>query len=53
MSGENKKALESQLNSMLAKNKEFIISNTAVVAESKKDSEDKIKLTGSAESDDE
>ncbi len=54
LSGENKKAIESQLNSMLAKNKEFIISNTAVVSESKKDdSEDKIKLTGSAESDDE
>jgi DNA topoisomerase-6 subunit B len=54
LSGENKKALESQLNSMLAKNKEFIISNTAVVSESKKkDSEDNIELTGSAESDDE
>jgi DNA topoisomerase-6 subunit B len=54
LSGENKKAIESQLNSMLAKNKEFIQTNTAIVSESKKDdSEDKIKLTGSAESDDE
>jgi DNA topoisomerase-6 subunit B len=54
LSGENKKAIESQLNSMLAKNKEFIQTNTAIVAESKKEeSEDKIKLTGSAESDDE
>ncbi len=54
LSGENKKAIESQLNSMLAKNKEYIQTNTAIVAESKKDdAEDKIKLTGSAESDDE
>ncbi len=54
LSGENKKALESHLSSMLAKNKEFIISNTAIVNVSEKEGkEDEIKLTGSAERDDE
>lgn len=54
LSGENKKLIETQLSSMLAKNREFIISNTIVAtASEKEDKEDKIKLTGSAESDEE
>ncbi len=50
LSGENKKLLETQLNQMLAKNKEFIQSN--VVTVNKKEKDDDIELTGSAESED-
>ncbi len=50
LSGENKKVIESQLNQMLAKNKEFIQANAAKTIE-KDESEDDIKLTGSAERD--
>jgi DNA topoisomerase-6 subunit B len=52
LSGENKKAIEGQLNQMLAKNKEFIQANAAKV-EDRDDSDDDIKLTGSAEGDEE
>jgi DNA topoisomerase-6 subunit B len=52
LSGENKKVIESELNKMLAKNKEFIQANAAKVVE-KEESDDDIKLTGSAERDDE
>ena len=52
LSGENKKAIEGQLNQMLAKNKEFIQANAAKVEE-RDESEDDIKLTGSAEGDEE
>jgi DNA topoisomerase-6 subunit B len=52
LSGENKKTIEGQLNQMLAKNKEFIQANAAKV-EDRDDSDDDIKLTGSAEGDEE
>ena len=52
LSGENKKVIESELNKMLAKNKEFIQANAAKVVE-KEESDDDIKLTGSAERDEE
>ncbi|MDO8661320.1 MAG: DNA topoisomerase VI subunit B [Candidatus Woesearchaeota archaeon] len=52
LSGENKKIIEQQLSTMLAKNKEFIIQNTSKVSE-REESDDDIKITGSAESDDE
>lgn len=52
LSGENKKVIESQLNQMLAKNKEFIQANAAK-AEERDESEDDIKLTGSAEREEE
>lgn len=52
LSGENKKVIESELNKMLAKNKEFIQANAAKVVE-KDESDDDIKLTGSAERDEE
>ncbi len=52
LSGENKKLIEQQLSTMLAKNKEFIIKNTIKVSE-REESDDNIKITGSAESDDE
>lgn len=48
LSGENKKMIESQLNQMLAKNKEFIQKHTVIVAEPE-EKEDNIKLTGKAE----
>ncbi len=52
LSGENKKLIEQQLSTMLAKNKEFIIQNTATVQE-REESDDDIKITGSAERDEE
>ena len=52
LSGENKKVIESQLSQMLAKNKEFIQANAAKAVE-KEEAEDDIKLTGSAERDEE
>ena len=52
LSGDNKKLIESQLSSLLAKNKEFIQANAAKAVE-KEESDDDIELTGSAESDDE
>jgi DNA topoisomerase-6 subunit B len=52
LSGENKKIIESELNKMLAKNKEFIQANAAKTVETD-ESDDDIKLTGSAESDEE
>jgi DNA topoisomerase-6 subunit B len=52
LSGENKKIIESELNKMLAKNKEFIQANAAKAVE-RDESEDDIKLTGSAERDEE
>jgi DNA topoisomerase-6 subunit B len=55
LSGENKKLIETQLNSMLAKNKEFIQAHaSASESAGKQDKpEDDIALTGSAESDEE
>jgi len=52
LSGENKKAIETQLAQMLAKNKEFIQANAAKTAD-REESDDDIKLTGSAERDEE
>ena len=53
LSGEAKKSIETQLSQLLAKNKEFIRQNTAVVSKREaQDETDNIKL-GSQESDDE
>jgi DNA topoisomerase-6 subunit B len=52
LSGENRKLIEGELNKMLAKNKEFIQANATKVEE-REESDDDIKLTGSAESDEE
>ena len=52
LSGENKKVIESQLNQMLAKNKEFIAS-AATAASEREEPDDDIKLTGKAEGEDE
>jgi DNA topoisomerase-6 subunit B len=52
LSGENKKVIEAQLKSMLAKNKEFIQAHAAKTAE-REESDDDIKLTGSAEREEE
>ncbi len=52
LSGENKKVIEDQLTSMLAKNKEFIQANVAAASE-REEPEDDIKLTGNAERDEE
>jgi DNA topoisomerase-6 subunit B len=53
LSGENKKMIESQLSQMLVKNKEFIANAATAAANDREEPEDDIKLTGSAEREEE